>query len=58
MTPILAVLLKEKESLDSTRQQAFDKKITQWYWASVLSNSYSSSVESTMTKDYLDLKNG
>lgn len=56
MTPILAVLLKEKESLDSTKQQAFDKKITQWYWASVLSNSYSSSVESTMTKDYLDLK--
>ena len=56
MTPILAVLLKEKESLDSTKQQTFDKKITQWYWASVLSNSYSSSVESTMTKDYLDLK--
>jgi len=56
MIPILGVLLKEKENLDSVLQQGFDKKITQWYWASVLSNSYSSSVESTMTKDYLDLK--
>jgi len=31
-------------------------KIKKWYWASIFGNRYSSSVESTSTKDYLDLK--
>lgn len=56
MIPLLGVLIKEKENLEIPFQQSFDKKITQWYWASVLSKNYSSSVESTMTKDYFDFK--
>ncbi len=32
-----------------------NSKIRKWYWASVFLNRYSSSVESTSTKDYLDL---
>ena len=31
-------------------------KIKQWYWASIFQNRYSSSVESTSTKDYIDLR--
>lgn len=31
-------------------------KIRKWYWASIFQNRYSSSVESTSTKDFMDLK--
>ena len=32
------------------------KKFRQWYWASVFTNRYSGSVESTTTRDYLDMQ--
>ncbi len=31
-------------------------KIRKWYWASIFTNRYSSSVESTSSKDFQDLK--
>jgi uncharacterized protein with ParB-like and HNH nuclease domain len=31
-------------------------KIRQWYWASIFSNRYSSSVESTSAKDFIEMK--
>lgn len=33
-----------------------NRKIKKWYWASVFTNRYSSSVESTTARDYMDLK--
>jgi len=32
------------------------RKFRQWYWSSVFTNRYSGSVESTSTRDYLDMK--
>ena len=32
------------------------KKFRQWYWASVFTNRYSGSVDSTTTRDYLDMQ--
>ena len=32
------------------------RKIRQWYWASVFTNRYSGSVESTSTRDFLDIR--
>jgi len=33
-----------------------NRKIKKWYWASIFTNRYSSSVESTTAKDYMSLK--
>ncbi len=33
-----------------------NSKIKKWYWASIFTENYSSSVESTSAKDFLDLK--
>ncbi len=40
----------------SNRQLGCERKIRHWYWASVFTNRYSGSVESTSARDYLDVK--
>ncbi|MGA2467475.1 MAG: hypothetical protein ABSH06_24420, partial [Thermodesulfobacteriota bacterium] len=52
--PILAALFKYISERNDKAQCI--KKIRQWYWASVFSNSYSSSVDSQLTTDFKQLK--
>ena len=56
MIPIFTAITKEKELSEYKDKQAVEKKINQWYWASIITENYSSSVESQMTKDFEDLK--
>lgn len=52
--PILAALFKYINNRNDKAQCI--KKIKQWYWASVFSNSYSSSVDSQLAADFKQLK--
>jgi hypothetical protein len=42
--------------LPPNRQLDAQRKVRHWYWASVFTNRYSGSVESTSSRDFLDLK--
>ena len=44
-------------TLPANRQLTAQRKFRHWYWASVFTNRYSGSVESTSARDFLDLKN-
>ena len=44
-------------TLPASRQLTAQRKLRHWYWASVFTNRYSGSVESTSARDFLDLKN-
>lgn len=55
IVPVFAALLAHVSKLPSGSQLAGKKKLQQWYWASVFLNRYSGSVESTSTRDYLDM---
>lgn len=44
-------------TLPANRQLTAQRKLRHWYWASVFTNRYSGSVESTSARDFLDLKN-
>ncbi|MBI2208474.1 DUF262 domain-containing protein [Candidatus Woesearchaeota archaeon] len=52
--PIIASLLREIDS----RHNKFEcnKKLEMWYWSSVFTNAYSSSVDSRLTADFKELK--
>ena len=52
--PVFAALQTRARDLRSGSLAA-QRKIRQWYWASVFLNRYSGSVESTSARDYLDL---
>lgn len=54
--PAFAALESARRSLPSNRQLDAERKIRHWYWASVFTNRYSGSVESTSARDYLDVK--
>jgi len=54
--PVFAALQRTIRSLDPGRQLDAQRKIRHWYWASVFTNRYSGSVESTAARDYLDVK--
>jgi hypothetical protein len=56
MIPILAALLREKESETIKDKAAADEKIRRWYWSSIFTKNYSSSVESQMARDYVQMK--
>ena len=43
-------------TLPANRQLTAQRKLRHWYWASVFTNRYSGSVESTSARDFLDLK--
>jgi len=54
--PAFAALQATLRSLPSPSQLDAQRKLRHWYWASVFTNRYSGSVESTSARDYLDVK--
>ena len=54
--PALAAVLASARTLPANRQLDAHRKVRHWYWASVFTNRYSGSVESTSARDFLDLK--
>lgn len=57
MLPIFTALNIEKNTGNYEDRNGVEKKIRQWYWSSIFTKNYSSSVESQMAKDYIALKN-
>lgn len=54
--PAFASLHTAARALPPARQLDAKRKVQRWYWASVFTNRYSGSVESTATRDYMDVK--
>ena len=54
--PAFAALQTTLRVLPAPRQLDAQRKLHHWYWASVFTNRYSGSVESTSARDYLDVK--
>lgn len=54
--PVFAALQVAARALPAVRQLDAQRKNRHWYWASVFTNRYSGSVESTSARDYLDVK--
>ena len=54
--PAFAALQAALRALPAPRQLDAQRKLRHWYWASVFTNRYSGSVESTSARDYLDVK--
>ena len=54
--PAFAALQTARSALPAPRQLDAQRKLRHWYWASVFTNRYSGSVESTSARDYLDVK--
>jgi hypothetical protein len=54
--PAFAALQVEVQALPPNRQLDAQRKVRHWYWASVFTTRYSGSVESTIARDYLDVK--
>lgn len=54
--PAFAAIKAFVESENSPNKLDIQIKIRKWYWASIFTNRYSSSVESTSSKDFQDLK--
>ncbi len=53
--PVFSALQIHAEALPSSRRLDAQRKIRRWYWASVFTNRYSGSVESTAARDFLDV---
>ncbi len=53
--PVFAALQAALKQRDSGVWLGGQRKIRHWYWASVFTNRYSGSVESTSARDYLDV---
>lgn len=54
--PAFAALQVSARELAPNRQLDAQRKIRHWYWASVFTNRYSGSVESTSARDFQDVK--
>lgn len=54
--PAFAALQAHVAELPPNRRLDAQRKIRHWYWASVFTNRYSGSVESTSARDFLDVK--
>lgn len=54
--PAFAALQAALHALPAARRLDAQRKLRHWYWASVFTNRYSGSVESTSARDYLDVK--
>jgi hypothetical protein len=54
--PVFAALGVQVRGLPPNRQLDAQRKLRHWYWASVFTNRYSGSVESTSSRDFLDMK--
>lgn len=56
MLPIFTALNIEKAKEIYTDKKSIEAKIRYWYWSSIFTKNYSSSVESQMTKDFIEMK--
>lgn len=54
--PVFTALQADVQNLPAGKQLHAQRKIRYWYWASVFTNRYSGSVESTSARDFLDMK--
>lgn len=54
--PAFAALQTALHTLPAPRRLDAQRKLHHWYWASVFTNRYSGSVESTSARDYLDVR--
>jgi hypothetical protein len=54
--PAFASIRAHVKTLPPTKQLDARRKLRHWYWSSAFTNRYSGAVESTSTKDFLDLK--
>lgn len=54
--PAFAALLAAVKDRPASKRLDAQRKVRQWYWASVFTKRYSGAVESTSTRDYLDVK--
>ena len=54
--PVFSALQTETRKLEPKKQLDAQRKIRYWYWASVFTNRYSGSVESTSARDFLDVR--
>lgn len=54
--PAFAALQEQARQLPANRQLDAQRKIRHWYWASIFTNRYSGSVESTTARDFLDVR--
>jgi hypothetical protein len=53
--PVFAALQAQAKSVPPNRQLDAQRKIRHWYWSSVFTNRYSGSVDSTSSRDFLDV---
>ena len=54
--PVFAALRAHGKNIIPTRRLDARRKLRHWYWASVFNNRYSGSVESTSSRDFIDMK--
>lgn len=54
--PAFAAIQSHSKSLPAKERLSAQRKIRHWYWASVFTNRYSGSVESTSARDFLDVR--
>lgn len=54
--PVFSALQAECNLLPENQKLDAQRKIRHWYWASVFTNRYSGSVESTSARDFIDVK--
>ena len=53
--PVFSALQWQIKNLPANERLEAQRRIRQWYWASVFTNRYSGSVESTAARDFLDV---
>jgi len=56
MLPILAALYVEKEKGIYPDNKNIEEKIRKWYWSSIFTQNYSSSVESQIARDFQEMQ--
>ncbi|MEL6468564.1 MAG: DUF262 domain-containing protein [Cyanobacteria bacterium J06623_4] len=54
--PVFAAMQKHVKGIRASQQLQAQKKIRHWYWASIFTNRYSGSVESTSARDFIDIR--
>jgi len=54
--PAFAAIRAHTKTLPANRKIDANRKLRHWYWASVFTNRYSGSVESTSARDFIDVK--
>ena len=54
--PAFSAIQAHVNGLPANRRLEAQRKVRHWYWASVLLNRYSGSVESTAARDFMDMK--